>query len=146
VVGTGFIWLRIGTSKILLTTIINLRAPYNFGQFLSSFTAGSFSRRTQLHGVYSKIDRCWMLICGSLMYICEFCILFLQKSYYIRFFTGNYLFPIYSFHGLIYVISNHLELILEQCCYDSLAGVCTDKQDLSHHTAKWHKHNMFQWF
>jgi hypothetical protein len=58
VAGTGFIWLSIGTRRALLNTIMNLRFPYNTGEFLSSFAAGGFSRRTQLHVVteYDSIE------------------------------------------------------------------------------------------
>jgi hypothetical protein len=45
------IWLRIGTSGGLLNTVVKLRVPKTFEKFLSSFTAGSFSRMAQLHEV-----------------------------------------------------------------------------------------------
>jgi hypothetical protein len=37
--------------RALVNTVMNLRAPWNVGKFLSSCATGSFSRRTQLHGV-----------------------------------------------------------------------------------------------
>jgi hypothetical protein len=36
--------------KAPVNTVINL-VPYNVGKFLSSYTTGGFSRRTQLHEV-----------------------------------------------------------------------------------------------
>jgi hypothetical protein len=35
--------------RALVNTLMNLRVPYNAGKFLSSCTAGGFSRRAQLH-------------------------------------------------------------------------------------------------
>jgi hypothetical protein len=37
--------------RALVNTVMNLRFPYNAGQFLSSCTIGGFSRRTHLHKV-----------------------------------------------------------------------------------------------
>jgi hypothetical protein len=37
--------------RALVNTVISLWAPYNFGEFLSSRTAGGFRIRAQLHGV-----------------------------------------------------------------------------------------------
>jgi hypothetical protein len=34
--------------RALVNAIMNLRVPYNSGNFLSGYTIGSFSRRTQL--------------------------------------------------------------------------------------------------
>jgi hypothetical protein len=36
--------------RALMNTVMNLRVPYKFGKFLSSFTTGGFSR-TRLHRV-----------------------------------------------------------------------------------------------
>jgi hypothetical protein len=33
-----------------VSTVMNLRVPYNVGKFLSSCASGGFSRRVQLHG------------------------------------------------------------------------------------------------
>jgi hypothetical protein len=38
------------TWRALVSTVMNLRVPYNFGKFLSSCTTSGFSRRAQLHG------------------------------------------------------------------------------------------------
>jgi hypothetical protein len=38
--------------RALVYTVINLRVPYNEGNFLSSSGRFSFSGRTLLHGVY----------------------------------------------------------------------------------------------
>jgi hypothetical protein len=71
------------------------------------------------------------------MFICEVqgtfansIILFYQSGYYeyFRFVTGYYLFPIYNFHGLIYVIWNNWELICFMGCYDYLAGVLDNRK------------------
>jgi hypothetical protein len=35
--------------RALVNTVMNLRVPYNAGNFLSGCTIGSFSRRAQLH-------------------------------------------------------------------------------------------------
>jgi hypothetical protein len=35
----------------LISTVMNLLAPRNFGKFLSSRVTGDFSRRAQLHGL-----------------------------------------------------------------------------------------------
>jgi hypothetical protein len=37
--------------RALVNTVMNLRAPYIFGKFLSSCTNGGFSRRAQIHEV-----------------------------------------------------------------------------------------------
>jgi hypothetical protein len=37
--------------RALVSTVMNLQVPYNFGKFLSICTTGGFSRRAQLHGV-----------------------------------------------------------------------------------------------
>jgi hypothetical protein len=47
--------------RALVNTVINLRVPYNFGNFLSSCTTGGFSTRAQLHGV-SYHSRCSWII------------------------------------------------------------------------------------
>jgi hypothetical protein len=47
-VWTGSIWLRIGTRRALMNTVMNLLVRYNDGKFLSSYTTGGFSRRTGL--------------------------------------------------------------------------------------------------
>jgi hypothetical protein len=36
-----------------VSTMMNLWVPFNVGKFMSSWATGSFSRRTQLHGVNS---------------------------------------------------------------------------------------------
>jgi hypothetical protein len=36
--------------RALVNKVMNLRVPYNAGNFLSSCTIGGFSRRAQLHG------------------------------------------------------------------------------------------------
>jgi hypothetical protein len=55
VVWTGLIWIRIGTNRdkwrALVNTVMDLRAPYNTGKFLSGCTNGGFSRKAQLHEV-----------------------------------------------------------------------------------------------
>jgi hypothetical protein len=38
-------------SMALMNMLMNLRVPYNVGEFLSSWATGSFSRRARLHGV-----------------------------------------------------------------------------------------------
>jgi hypothetical protein len=35
--------------RALLNTVVNLRAPSNFGEFLSICTTGVFSKRVQFH-------------------------------------------------------------------------------------------------
>jgi hypothetical protein len=35
--------------RALVNAVLNLRVPYNAGNFLSGCTIGSFSRRAQLH-------------------------------------------------------------------------------------------------
>jgi hypothetical protein len=51
----GMDWIDLGQDRdqwrALLNTVMSLRAPYNFGNFLSCCTTGGFSRRAQLHGV-----------------------------------------------------------------------------------------------
>jgi hypothetical protein len=37
--------------KALVNTVVNLQVPFNVWKFLSSCTAGRFSRRAQIHGV-----------------------------------------------------------------------------------------------
>jgi hypothetical protein len=37
--------------RALVNTVMNLRVPYNVGNFLSGCATGGFSRRAQLHGV-----------------------------------------------------------------------------------------------
>jgi hypothetical protein len=37
--------------RFLMNTVVNFRVPQNVGKFLSSWTTGGFSRRTQLHEV-----------------------------------------------------------------------------------------------
>jgi hypothetical protein len=37
--------------RALVNTVMNLRVPYNGGEFLSSCTIGGFSRSSQLHEV-----------------------------------------------------------------------------------------------
>jgi hypothetical protein len=39
--------------RVLVNTVMNLRAPQNVGKFLSSCTTGDFSRRAQLHELVS---------------------------------------------------------------------------------------------
>jgi hypothetical protein len=51
-VWTGSIWLRIGTCGwFFVKTVMNLRVPFNFGNFLNTCTIGGFSRSAQLHEV-----------------------------------------------------------------------------------------------
>jgi hypothetical protein len=53
---TGSIWLRIGTGgELLWMAVMNIRVPYNAGNFLSSLGRFSFPGRTLLHGV-SKFE------------------------------------------------------------------------------------------
>jgi hypothetical protein len=52
---TGSIWLRIDRWRALVNTVMNLRVPYNAGNFLTSFKPVSFSTRTLLHGVSKYI-------------------------------------------------------------------------------------------
>jgi hypothetical protein len=40
-----------------VNTVMNLRDPYNFGKFFSSYATGVFSRRAQLHGVNWQIGK-----------------------------------------------------------------------------------------
>jgi hypothetical protein len=40
--------------RALVNTAVNLRVPYNAGEFLSSCTIGGFSRRVQLHECMSE--------------------------------------------------------------------------------------------
>jgi hypothetical protein len=51
--GTDWIDLALDMDqwRALVNTVMNLRVPYNFRKFLSGYASGSFSRRTQLHGV-----------------------------------------------------------------------------------------------
>jgi hypothetical protein len=48
-------WIRLAQERDLwraeLNTVMNLRVPGNVGNFLSSCTVGSFSRRAQLRRV-----------------------------------------------------------------------------------------------
>jgi hypothetical protein len=45
--------------RALVTTVMNLRVPKNFGKFFSNCTTGGFSRRAQLHEVsYILILQC----------------------------------------------------------------------------------------
>jgi hypothetical protein len=37
--------------RALVTTVMNLRVPYNVGKFLSGSATGGFSRMAQFHGV-----------------------------------------------------------------------------------------------
>jgi hypothetical protein len=37
--------------RAVAKTVMNLRVPTNFGEFLSSSITGGFSRRAQLHGI-----------------------------------------------------------------------------------------------
>jgi hypothetical protein len=39
--------------RVLVNAVMNLRVPKNAGNFLTGLKAGSFSRRTLLHGVSS---------------------------------------------------------------------------------------------
>jgi hypothetical protein len=49
----GMDWIDLAQDReqwrALMNTVVDLRFPYNAGNFLSSCTIGSFSRRTQLH-------------------------------------------------------------------------------------------------
>jgi hypothetical protein len=48
-------WTDLAQDKVqlmaLVNTVINFRVPYNVVKFLSSYTTGTFSRRSLLHGV-----------------------------------------------------------------------------------------------
>jgi len=50
-VRTGSIWLRIRIGGGHLNAVMNLRLPYNAGNFLTSWGPVSFSRRILLHGI-----------------------------------------------------------------------------------------------
>jgi hypothetical protein len=53
----GLSWLRIETKwRALVNAVMNLRVPYNAGNFLTSRKPVSFSRRTVLHGVSKCIN------------------------------------------------------------------------------------------
>jgi hypothetical protein len=41
--------------RAFVDTVINIRVPYNAGNFLNSYKTGGFSRRTQLHEVSSLV-------------------------------------------------------------------------------------------
>jgi len=51
--GVNWILLRLARNKLwaLANTVMNIRVPYNAGNFLTSCETVSFSRRTPLHEV-----------------------------------------------------------------------------------------------
>jgi hypothetical protein len=55
-VGCGFVdWMELAQDRdrwrALVSALLNLRVPYNVGNFLTGCRPVSFSRRTLLHGV-----------------------------------------------------------------------------------------------
>jgi len=54
---------RVGKWRALLNDVMNLRVPWNAGNFLTSWETVSFSRRTVLHGV--SHGRVGWLLCSS---------------------------------------------------------------------------------
>jgi hypothetical protein len=49
----GMDWIDLAQDRdqwrTIVNTVMNLRVPYNAGNFLSDWTIGGFSRRSQLH-------------------------------------------------------------------------------------------------
>jgi hypothetical protein len=52
--------------RALMNTVMHFRVPYNVGKSLSSWATGSFSRRTQLHGVRQWVSK---VICPKWFYV-----------------------------------------------------------------------------
>ena len=66
-VGSGYMnWIRLAQDKdgwrTLVSAVMNLRVPWNAGNFLTSCKPVSFSRRTLRHGVSMEYGGIWLTV------------------------------------------------------------------------------------